>query len=107
MGLFHKTLKDVEKKYSKGDYKNALKIIEQHINKEHSLRGTFSALNEFYARFSGELELLEGALKNTINHGSSNVHQQDFKNALKGAEDYINEMISYAEKFLKLCAREE
>lgn len=84
-----------------------MKIIEQHINKEHSLRGTFSALNEFYARFTGQLELLEGALKNIINHKSSNVFQQDFKNALKGAEENINEMISYAEKFLKLCEKEE
>lgn len=107
MGLFHKTLKDVEKEFNKGNYKAALKIIEQHINKEHSLRGTFANLNEFNARFTGELVMLEGALIDIIKEKPSKINQQDFKNSLKGARGYINEMIPYAENFLKLCKEEE
>jgi len=107
MSLFHKTLKDVEKEFNTGDYKAALKIIEQHINKEHSLRGTFSSLNDSYARFTRELELLEGALINVIKEKPSAAYQDDFKNALKGAESHIDMMLFYAEMFLDLCRKEK
>ena len=107
MGLFHKTLKDVEKEFNNGNYKAALKIIKKHIDKEHSLRGTFAALNEFYARFTGQLELVENALKTIIKGGPSKITQEDFRKPLKNAEGFIEEMITYTEDFLELCEEEK
>lgn len=107
MGLFHKTLKNAENKFSKGNYKAALKIIEKHINEEHSLRGTFANLNEYYSKFSGRLEQVEAALIAIIQDGYSKVYQQDFKSALDAAEKLISEMELHAQLFLKLCREEE
>ena len=106
MGVFHKTLDDVEKEYHKRNYKKALAIVEQHINNEHSVRGAFAIVNEMFVRFSSQLEFIEGNLKSIISNDHT-VHHEGFENSLKEAKNVLRELLEHTKDFYDLCEDEK